>query len=569
MPDLRVCLLGSSHATPVLEILHGVSGVQVVGLFYEDESDPAVGLARAKGVFCTQDIDELVRAPIGVDLLVQTGNLPPPEGCSVPVLSGDSPEAVSRVLMHLRGDVSTLETRLLRAVLDCLQVGIQIARRDGVVIYLNRALCSMIGIKPQDRLGMNVFRNPPSLLARALETGQPVSRERFKPHDSDRTLVVSASPVVVDGEVVGAVSLSEDMTDYLALADELRRSVDKIEGLRERLSGLTSPRFRFDDLVGISSNFLRAVDLARKAAKTDATVLLIGETGTGKEMFAHAIHASSSRASEPFITVNCAAVPEDLLESEFFGYEKGAFTGAARRRIGMFELANRGTIFLDEIGDMSLRLQAKLLRVLEERAVRRLGGSELVSVDVRVIAATNRDLQSAVQRGGFRADLFHRLSVVTIRVPPLRERKEDIPLLAAHLLRKLVRKVGKSVGGLSREAVDLLERYWWPGNVRELENVLERALITCDGPRIEAGDLDIEELDGSGADRPAFSLREMEKVLIAKALDTFGRSYQGKKRAAQALGISLATLYNKLKAHSLDTEDKQLRHVDLSGTSSC
>jgi transcriptional regulator with PAS, ATPase and Fis domain len=294
----------------------------------------------------------------------------------------------------------------------------------------------------------------------------------------------------------------------------------------------------------------KCINLAEKSARSNSTVLLLGESGTGKELFAHSIHGASMRRENPFIKVNCAAIPETLLESEFFGYAKGAFTGAVKSKIGKFELAHSGTIFLDEIGDMNLLLQGKLLRVLQEMEFERVGGNQTIKVDVRVIAATNRNLRELIRRGEFREDLYYRLNVVEITIPPLRLHKEDLPALVNNTIIKLNRKLGKKVKGLSKDAEELLFSYDWPGNVRELENVIERVMVTVDEEILVKKNL-IQHVNQfrilPERDVDIMPIDQMEEMLIRKAMAKYGNTVEGKRRAAHALNISLATLYNKLK----------------------
>jgi DNA-binding NtrC family response regulator len=280
-------------------------------------------------------------------------------------------------------------------------------------------------------------------------------------------------------------------------------------------------------------------------------VLIQGESGTGKEMVARAIHCAGDRAAKPFVAVSCAALAETLLESELFGHEKGAFTGAAAQKRGKFELADSGTIFLDEIGDISAKLQCDLLRVLQERCFYRVGGNEEVHVDARVIAATHVNLQQAVADGKFRDDLYYRLNVIEIRIPPLRERREDIPLLARHFMERLGHELGKDVADFSEGALKVLLDYNWPGNVRELENAVERAMVTCRGKVL--GEDDFGFLAHNGVQKPfsvpaGMSLQEMEKHLITATLQ---QTEGNIKEAAQVLGIDRSTLYEKLKKYEI------------------
>jgi two-component system response regulator HydG len=321
--------------------------------------------------------------------------------------------------------------------------------------------------------------------------------------------------------------------------------------LRERLGD----RFDFSKIIGKSQKMKDLFDLLAQVAPTDATVLILGESGTGKELVANSIHHNSRRASQPFIKVSCAALPETLLESELFGHEKGAFTGAIARREGRFQLAHRGTIFLDEVGEMSAATQAKILRVLQEKEFEPLGGTRTVKVDVRVIAATNKDLDREVKEGRFREDLFYRLNVVPVSIPPLRERKEDIPALAVHFLYLYREKNQKELKETSPKALDLLVRYDWPGNIRELENCIERAVIVARGEVIAPVDLppQVQALS-AGREEPGvhfpvgISLQEAERALIFKTLEDTGGN---RSRAAEILGINRRTLQIKLKEYGV------------------
>jgi DNA-binding NtrC family response regulator len=307
--------------------------------------------------------------------------------------------------------------------------------------------------------------------------------------------------------------------------------------------------YRFRDLVSKSPAMQAVFDLARAAARSPSTVLILGESGTGKEVLARAIHLESPRASGPFVAVSCAALPETLLESELFGHEKGAFTGAVARRIGKFEAAHTGTLFLDEIGDISPKLQLDLLRVLEDRRFCRVGGTEPIEVDVRIIAATNRDLRQAVAEGRFREDLYYRLNVIPIRLVPLRERREDIPLLVEDLLERLAAEQGRHVEGVSAEAMARLVAHDWPGNIRELRNVLERALVVATGPVLQPADLGFTATSTAELDRVGpLSLEEVERRHIGNVLRFTGGNIS---QAARLLGIDRVTLYNKIKKYGL------------------
>ncbi|MFP5212518.1 MAG: sigma-54 interaction domain-containing protein, partial [Acidobacteriota bacterium] len=313
---------------------------------------------------------------------------------------------------------------------------------------------------------------------------------------------------------------------------------------------------RFEKLIGQSPPMQNLYRIIRRVAKTGSTVLITGESGTGKELIANAVHFQSERKDKPFIPINCGAIPEELLESELFGHEKGAFTGAMKERRGRFELANKGTIFLDEIGEMSPKLQVKLLRFLQERQINRVGGSRTIEVDVRIIAATNKDLEKAVATGEFREDLFYRLNVIPIHVAPLREREGDIPLLAHHFLHQHCRNKEISLKKVSKSALRALEQYSWPGNVRELENVIERLVILTDEDTIQMQDLPQRmqlqpqvcvtapiELGEEGINLKD-TLDELENRLILEALEKSGGV---KNKAAKLLGLNRTTLIEKMK----------------------
>jgi DNA-binding NtrC family response regulator len=306
------------------------------------------------------------------------------------------------------------------------------------------------------------------------------------------------------------------------------------------------------DVISKNPRMHEILQLCHEVSSLRSTVLIQGESGTGKEMIARAIHNAGDRAGKPFVAVSCAALAETLLESELFGYEKGAFTGAAQRKAGKFEMADGGTIFLDEIGDISPKLQVDLLRVLQDRAFYRVGGSEEVRVDVRVIAATHVNLQEAVGEGKFRDDLFYRLNVIEIRLPPLRERREDVPLLAQHFLDRLSHELGKDVREISEGALKLLMDHNWPGNVRELENAVERAMVTSRGQTLGEEDFAFLSQNGASPKAPRFpagmSLQDMEKQLIVVTLERTGGNI---KEAATVLGIDRSTLYEKIKKYEI------------------
>src|SRR5688500_8128314 len=347
----------------------------------------------------------------------------------------------------------------------------------------------------------------------------------------------------------------EEMEVKIQKALDLRRMQNEIDYLRHTQGEI----YNFDKIIGSSGALSSVLNVVKRVAKSNTTVLVRGETGTGKELIAGAVHHSSQRASRSFIKVNCAALQENLLESELFGHEKRAFTGADKQRIGRFEQADGGTLFLDEIGDMSANTQAKILRVLQEHEFERLGGTRTIKVDVRLIAATNRDLTTMVEAGHFREDLYYRLNVVTIEMPPLRERKEDVAALAGFFIKRFSGELKKKIEGLDPDALKLLMRYHWPGNIRELENAIERAMLLADGSHIAGDDLRLGDTGTVGSPREAASiikipptgipLEDIERLALIEALKM---SNWVQKDAAELLGISPRVMNYKIKVLGIE-----------------
>lgn len=458
----------------------------------------------------------------------------------------------------------TALARQFDTVINSVNEGILTLDSTGAIRHLNQAamrLLKVVGDALVSRPITDVF---PQIDPELLRAADGLEFETFSALASEKAYwLVRANPVANPGSSNGCVLTFRGIEEIPRMVAKYMRS--------ERAS-------TFDDILGSSPSMLRVKDIARSIAGGDSTVLIQGESGTGKELFARAIHFESSRRKGPFVALNCAAIPEAILESELFGYEEGAFTGAKRGgKPGKFELAHDGTLFLDEIGDMPLHLQAKLLRALEERQVDRLGGRKPVSVNIRVIAATNKDLRRMAASGEFRADLYYRLAVIPITIPPLREHKEDIPEYSAYFISKYCLALGKRVEGLEPEATQALLRYSWPGNIRELANALEYGVNLLRGPLITADCLPTQiasEWAGSLSHSAPRSSRQVEsppqsefpplsplaysgarrKITsenLKEALARFGHSTRAKEAIAAAFGISRATLYRKLKEYGL------------------
>ena len=358
-----------------------------------------------------------------------------------------------------------------------------------------------------------------------------------------RTAELSEANALLKTEIAERERAEEALRQALAEVEELK---NRFQAEAVYLTDELRLEHNFEEIIGGSAVLKAVLRTIEQVAPTDATVLILGESGTGKELLARAVHNLSKRRERPLVKVNCAALPENLIESELFGHEKGAFTGALVKKIGRFELADGGTIFLDEIGDLPLGLQTKLLRVLQEGEFERLGNSRTTRVDVRVIAATNRDLEGAVKVGEFREDLYYRLNVFPVLCPPLRVRKEDIPVLANHFVLKYGAKVGKKIDTISRRALDVMQAYGWPGNVRELENIIERAIILSDGSALELEEtLGFSPQTGAGAAQPA-SLQEAEAGFIQAALEECNWVVEGGRGAALRLGLQPSTLRSRM-----------------------
>lgn len=445
---------------------------------------------------------------------------------------------------------------LVNLIFDHIENGALVTDKDGNILYFNRPYARFLGIDAKQVIGKHVTEVlEGSRMHIVARSGKAELNQIFTTRGRD--MVVQRIPIFEDGKVVAAFGqiMFKQVSDVGRLANNLSLLESKLRLYEKELISLRSSRYNFDSIRGESPPIIALKEAARKAALTDLPILLTGESGTGKELFAQAIHQRSSRHKKPSIHINCAAIPKELFEAELFGYMEGAFTGAKPGgKPGKLELADGGTLFLDEIGEMPLELQPKLLRVLEDKLFERVGGNKLIKSDFRIIAATNRDLQTMVKQKQFREDLFYRLNVVSLDVPPLRERPGDIIPLARHLLEAIAENYPGSRYQLTQAAEKVLDGYHWPGNIRELINVLERTAFTIEGNTIDACDLPfylsrptLTTLKSSQWDLAAV-VAEAEREALRKALELTDNN---KAKAAKLLGIHRTVLYKKMARYQI------------------
>lgn len=449
----------------------------------------------------------------------------------------------------------------LQGLLENPYLAYIIVDQNGCITAINQAVLERIEVEKKDAMGRFILDViPNSQLMEILATGR-TDRAEFWTVNGHET-IVCRMPIKKEGEIIGAIaySLFLDMTGAKILAKRMQEMERELKHYKNEISEIYQAQWELSNLIGESRAFSWIRSVVERMSFTTSTVLIMGESGTGKELFAQAIHNSSSRKSGPFIRINCVALPENLLESELFGYEEGAFTGAKKGgKPGKFELAAGGTIFLDEIGDMPIAMQTKLLAVLQEKVIERIGGTKPIPVDVRIIAATNRNLEQMVAEGQFREDLYYRLNVVRLDIPPLRDRMEDLPLLVDNLIKRINLKIGTDIDSISPPALDLLAQHNWPGNVRELENLLERAinLAFMNGERslgishfpslLKHSLKEAVLMENSDLSLPE-TLENLERELIIKAL---GKAGGNKNQAARLLGIHISALYRKMGKYGI------------------
>jgi len=446
---------------------------------------------------------------------------------------------------------------LLNAMVETPHEAIIIVDTRGIIRFINEGYADFLGYRPEQLINRHILEIvPQTQLLDVLKTGKPQYGDIWT--INDQRLAVTRLPIEKDGQIIGVLGRSmfrDEIALALDFAKKIKKLEDRLASYRAELDYERRAKYEADEIIGNSSAMLKLKNRIYKVAKTSSTVLITGESGTGKELFAHAIHNASKRRNRAFVRVNCTSIPMDLLESELFGYDEGAFTGAKRGgKLGKFEIAQGGTIFLDEIGDMDRSMQAKLLRVLQEKEIERIGSNKPVPIDVRVIAATNRNLEEMMRNNQFREDLYYRLNVVLFQVPPLRERKSDIPDLTTELVKKLNKRLGAAITGLDQEVMEMFLNYDWPGNVRELENLLEQAINLAEDKILNRLDFPVlnkrlqRQLEGrslTGTVRPLHeAVKEAEKKAIFTALSATDNN---KKEAARLLGIHRSVLYRKLE----------------------
>lgn len=450
----------------------------------------------------------------------------------------DINSCISRCMTLINKYVS-INDLLLRA-LDSVNEGISFCDKDGYLIYVNKSCCSILGTSKEELIGqkMDKLSKDKPLLREIINTKKSIIDVEYFLRFKEKTVQLTNSGYpVLDKKrnIVGAI--------------DIFRSIERSRKLTSTMAGYEA-FFTFDHIIGESRKIKENIKLAKVFAKSSENVLIIGESGTGKELFAQAIHNYSNRRKKPFIALNCANFPNELVDSELFGYEEGSFTGAKKGgKPGKFELAHGGTLFLDELGEMPMHIQAKLLRVLETMCINRIGGTRPFKVDVKIIAATNRKLEELVEQGKFRSDLYYRLKVLYIEVPPLREREKDVLILADYFIKKFSEKMQRGIIGLSNEAREMIMQYSWPGNIRELENTLSRCMYICDGEYITEENLVMaglkEHKNGEFIKREA--IRIDKKALI----DVLELTHGNKKKASEQLGISRPTLYKLIKEYKV------------------
>ncbi len=454
---------------------------------------------------------------------------------------------------NLEIDSIKLEDKAMKLFFENTSECLVLVDKDGIIVKINNNYADFLGVKREEVIGKpveEVIEN--TRLHIVVKTGATEidQLQRIKGQDA----VTSRIPIIENGKVIGAIGkvMFKNLEELNILYKKLEEANTELVNYKERLKKVQGNYFALDNIIGNNYKILELKETIRRVANSDSTVLITGESGTGKEVFANAIHEVSNRRDKNFVKINCAAIPENILESELFGYEEGAFTGAKKGgKLGKFEIAHEGTLFLDEIGDMSLDMQSKMLRVIQDKVVERVGGNIPKKVNVRIIAATNQNLLEKIKKGEFREDLYYRLNVLSIELPPLRERLDDIQLLCDFFISKYNNKFGIYIEKIEEDAMDYLLNYSWPGNIRELENVIERAYNFVEGTTIKVKQLPEKIIKGKGAffiGDLKNNLNSLEKQLILDTLKVCGGN---KSKTARMLKINRASLYQKMKKYGI------------------
>ena len=532
----KIAVMGSDSMIYDVQRVSAVLDVHIecFRVMREEEAEQSIQTARQRG------LEAVISGAMAVKIAADSG--------MNAVLIESGPEAIVSAVQEAVRTAQVAKhnqavTERIKAIMDYAYEGVVAIDEQGLITVFNKTATEIAGIPAEAALGQHIRDILPETgLLRVLETGEPELGELQK---LNGTMVAkNRIPVKVKDRVVGSVATFQKVTELQQLEGQIRKKIHHKS---------LSAKYSFNDIIGGSAAIRSTVDRIRKFSQVDSNVLLTGETGTGKEILAQSCHNSSGRSKGPFVAVNCAALPENLLESELFGYVEGAFTGAIRGgKAGLFEMAHQGTIFLDEVSEIPLRLQGRLLRVLQEREIMRVGDDRVIPVDVRVISATNRDLKKLTATNEFRRDLLYRLDVLHVQVPPLRERREDIPLLLRHFFLLYSRKFRKTIEKVSPAAESLLREYEWPGNIRELRNACEQLTVLSEKNTIEAEDV-LRVVDFGPLPKPAPASNPLsaapapdltpDPAAIRQALQATGGN---KTKAAQMLGISRTTLWRKL-----------------------
>ncbi|OCA91037.1 sigma-54-dependent Fis family transcriptional regulator [Bacillus sp. FJAT-27225] len=524
-----------------------------------------IPLSRLPFILDSKRIEANQEMDLGNGVKIITTRIPIIDEQGVPIGAFAVFKDISEVL-SLAEEITNLKEiqTMLEAIIQSSDDAISVVDEEGKGILVNPAYIRITGLSREQVIGQPAtadISEGESMHMKVLQTRRAVRGVPMRVGPNKKEVIVNVAPIIVEGKLKGSVGVIHDMSEIKTLNRELSRARQIIRTLEAKYS--------FDDIIGMSEEMLLAIEQAKLAAKTPATVLLRGESGTGKELFAHAIHNASDRKFNKFIRVNCASLSESLLESELFGYEEGAFSGAKRGgRRGLFEEANNGSIFLDEIGELSANTQAKLLRVLQEREIVRVGGTKAIPINVRIIAATNVNLEKGIANGSFREDLYYRINRLPIHIPPLRNRLEEVPLLCERLIQKINQDYGRNVEGVTEAAILRLMEYDWPGNVRELENVLGRAIIfmgynetTIDVnhlPDLKKSISQSREAMPGTPSAESLNLAEMvdqyEAAIIRRTLQ---QTNGNKTKTARILGLSIRNLYYKLEKYNLENLSMQ------------